>query len=324
MVKADGYGLGAAAAARVLAALGCERFFVAATDEGRRLRAALPGLGGRSIYVLSGPTDADDAGAQAGLGLIPVVNDARQLDLWRPHRRLPAAVHVDTGMNRLGFAAQRVDPADFTGFNLDLVLSHPACGDTPEHPLNAIQRRRCEEVAALFPGVPASFTSTAGAITGAGPGGDIARLGIGLYGGNPFADRPNPVVPVATFEAPVLALREAAAGDTVGYGGTVLDAPARLATVGAGYADGIPRRLSGRGAVAAGGRRLPIVGRVSMDLVTVDATAAGDLREGDLVEVFGAAIPVDEVATLAGTIGYEILTGVGPRVERRYRAAPTG
>ena len=201
-------------------------------------------------------------------------------------------------------------------------MSHQACADTPEHPLNAFQRRRCEAKSpSMFPGVPTSFTSTAGAITGTGPGGDIARLGIGLYGGNPFADRPNPVVPVATFEAAVLALRKAAEGDTVGYGGTVLDAPATIATIGAGYADGIPRRLSGRGAAAYNGRRLPMVGRVSMDLAAVDATSVdGDISEGDTLELFGATFPVDEVAALADTIAYEILTGVGPRVERRYRA----
>ena len=301
VVKANAYGLGMEPVALRLAAEGCRRFFVATEEEGVALRRMLPAE--REIYVFSGETSTP--------GLIPVVNQPSQL---RPG---PVALHVDTGMHRLGFAPEEV-PEDI---DIRLLLTHLACADTPDHPLNERQLERFETVARRFPGVPVSIANSAGILNGVR---GIGRPGIGLYGGNPYADGENPMRCVATFEGQVLQLRRVPAGETVGYGGTrCLMHDALIAVVGAGYADGVPRLLSNRGEVAFGGRRLPILGRVSMDMTHVDATEVRP-RRGDWVEFFGTTIGVDEVARWADTIAYEILTGIGERVERRHRPPVVG
>ncbi len=301
VVKADAYGLGVAPVAGRLAEEGCERFFVATEAEGVALRGVL--AADCEIYVLSGEASAE--------GLIPVVNQTSQL---RPG---PIALHVDTGMHRLGFAPDEVpDHAD-----VRLLLTHLACADTPEHPLNALQLERFEAVAARFPGVPVSIGNSAGILNGVR---GVGRPGIGLYGGKPYADRANPMRCVATFEGQVLQLRRVRAGETVGYGGTRrLELATRVAVVGAGYADGVPRLLSNRGEVAFGGVRMPVLGRVSMDLTHVDATDVA-VQRGDWVEFFGPTVGVDEVAAWADTIAYEVLTGIGARVERRYLPGVVG
>ena len=327
VVKANAYGLGVEAVARTLASLGCRRFFVATLPEGEALRDLLPRATSCEIHVLSGPTDTATATKMASAGLIPVLNDAHQLELWKPHRHRPAAIHIDTGMNRLGFPFERLDPALFHGFEIALAMSHLACADTPDHPLNAIQRARCEDIARMFQGVPTSFSNSAAACTGnlavASQGRDIARLGIGLYGGNPLAGQPSPVAPVATLDAPVLSVRHAPKGATIGYGAThTLAEATTLAVIAAGYADGIARALSNRGGVVCNGHRLPMLGRISMDTFTVDVTAAGTIGQGDRAELFGRNISVDEVAALARTIPYELLVRIGPRVERRYVRTP--
>lgn len=323
VVKANAYGLGLEPIARTLAAIGCRRFFVATVQEGVALREILA-PDASTIHVLSGPTDPAAATAIATAGLIPTLNDPHQLDLWKPHRHLPAAVHIDTGMNRLGFPFDSLDPTAFGDAHIVLVMSHLACADTPEHALNAVQRERCKKLAEMFPNVPTSFANSAAASTGvlAGTtqGRDIARLGIGLYGGNPLTNRPSPVTPVATLDAAVLSIRHAAQGETIGYGAThALAERTVLATVAAGYADGIPRSLSGRGIVHCKGHRLPILGRISMDMLTINATAIAEtIAPGDRAELYGSHISLDETATRANTIPYELLTRTGPRVERRY------
>ena len=323
VVKADAYGLGVEPVARTLAAIGCRRFFVATVQEGVALRDILAAGPSCAIHVLAGPTDPATASTLATTGLVPALNDRHQLELWKPHRHLPAAIHIDTGMNRLGFPFASLDTAAFQGYEVALVMSHFACADTPDHPLNAIQRSRCERLAEMFPGIPTSFTNSAAAcaetLAPETEGGDCARLGIGLYGGNPFATRPSPVIPVATLDAPVLSVRHAAGGETVGYGAThALARRTTLAIVAAGYADGIPRSLSGQGVVGCKDHRLRVLGRISMDTFTIDATPIQDtVRPGDRVEVFGRQVALDEAASLAGTIAYELLTRIGPRVERR-------
>ena len=327
VVKANAYGLGLDPVARTLAAIGCRRFFVATLDEGMALREVFAGDTAATVHVLSGPTDPASASTMASAGLIPTLNDAHQLALWEPHRRHAAAIHIDTGMNRLGFPFESLDPAAFQGFEIGLAMSHLACADTPDHPLNAIQRTRCERIARMFPSTPTSFANSAAACTGvlaaASHGRDVARLGIGLYGGNPLTGQPSPAAPVATLDAPVLSMRRAGKGETIGYGATHTVAESTtLAVIGAGYADGIPRSLSGRGVVSWRGHRLPILGRISMDMLTIDATLATDaadaLHAGDRVELFGGNVSLDEAAALAHTIPYELLVRVGPRVERRY------
>ncbi len=319
VVKADAYGLGAGAVVRALRAEGCRDYFVANLAEGLALREAERFPDDR-VCVFSGPLDADSANRMAQRELIPVLNDARQLELWRPHRALPAAVHVDTGMNRLGFPSTQIDAAQFAGFNICLLLSHLANADTPEDAMNARQAARFRAVAAQFPGTPTSLANSADALAQTSVG--MARAGIALYGGNPFADRGNPAQAVAALEAQVVGLRDVHPGEPVGYGGAfTTERSTRLAVLGIGYADGLSRRLKD-GDVAFRGTRLPVLGRVSMDLAQVDATAvAHRIKLGDWVQIFGNTISVDEFATRTGTIAYEALTTIGPRVPRQYIGA---
>ena len=315
VVKANAYGLGAVRVASALVEEGCTDFFVATVAEGMELAGRL-GLG--RIFVLSGPLDEADAARMAGAGLVPVLNDQAQAALWRDTGQLPAAIHVDTGMHRLGFATDALDPAQFGELNVVLLLSHLANADVPGDRMTARQIKALAALRALFPGVPTSLSNSAGALSGVPS--DLARPGIALYGGSPFADAADALRPVATLEARVIALRTVPAGQPVGYGGTFTTRrETRVATLGIGYADGVPRALSNRGEVAYQGTRLPIVGRVSMDLLQVDATAVGERIEvADWIEIFGQTVTLDEVADAAGTIGYEMLTGIGTRVERRY------
>ena len=296
VVKANAYGLGALPVARRLVAEGCRQFFVATEAEGVALRSAVPK--DAEIFVFSGEATAP--------GLIPVANQPEQLG---PN---PVALHIDTGMHRLGFPW---DAVPTTEASVKLLISHLACADTPDHPMNAEQIRRFDAVAVQFPGAPTSLANSAGILNGVA---GLGRAGIGLYGGNPWVDRPNPMRPVATFEGQALQMRAVRAGETVGYGaGRTMERDAEVAVVGVGYADGVQRVLSNRGAAAFDGKRLPIVGTISMDLTHLDATGTG-LKRGDWVEFCGPNLSVDEMARGAGTIAYEILTGIGSRVERRY------
>ena len=314
VVKADAYGLGAAAIAPALAAEGCEDYFVANVAEGVALRRV---LAAKRVYVLSGPLCVEDARAMAECDLVPVLNDEPQAQRWRPHRGHPVALHVDTGMQRLGFPHDAMRAEGFQSLKVRLLLSHFANADQPEHPANARQMARFRGVAARFPDVPVSLGNSAAVFAGATIG--LARPGIALFGGNPFADHPNPMAVVATLEAQVVGLRDVPAGEPVSYGGTfTATRPLRLAVLGIGYADGLPRRLP-NGAVAWRRARLPMLGRMSMDLLQVDASAvADDIRLGDWVEVFGHEVTVDDFAAQAGTISHEALTSVGARVPRRY------
>ena len=313
VVKADGYGTGLAEAVSVFAGLGCRHFFVATASEGMALRDGAPDS---SIYVLEGAL-ADSAQAMADAGLIPVINHEEQLTVWAPHRDQEIAVHVDTGMNRLGFSTG-VGAAMFDAFRVSLLMTHLACADDPGNPLNETQARRFASVAERFPGIATSIGNSAGSLMGRRFQGDVVRPGIALYGANPWLNRPNPVQPALTLEARILQLRDVPEGEAVGYGATWRsEGPRRLAVLGAGYADGLPRRLSNCGEAVVGGKRCPIVGRVSMDLTVIDVTGT-NAATGDWAELFGPSLPVDEVAKSAGTIAYELLTGISPRVTRVY------
>jgi alanine racemase len=315
VVKADAYGLGAAAVAGRLSREGCRSFFVATTEEALGLRAALGGQ--PDIYAFEGPV-AGDAADLAAARVIPILNQPAQLDAWRAHSERPIGVHVDTGMSRLGFPGG-VEAGLFAGFKLTLLVTHLACADQPDDPRNEVQLARFAEIRSRFPGVRVSIGNSAGWLTGAARQGHLGRPGIGLYGGNPFSDRPNPYAPVAALEGRVLQLRALAAGEAVGYGASyVAPTPRRVAVVALGYADGVPRLLSGRGEFAVAGQRAPVLGRVSMDMTAVDVTGIDAVQVGDWVECFGTTVSVDEVAGWAGTIDYEILTGIGSRVRRVY------
>ena len=317
VVKADAYGLGLEAVSKQLHRSGCGTFFVATVDEGSELRALLEDV---EIYVFEG-CRAETAMGLATSGLRPVINHPQQLEAWQPHANLPIAVHVDTGMKRLGFSLD-VGSGLFRGFEVALLMTHLACADTPEHDLNTLQIERFHRVRAQFPGIPVSIGNSAGVLMGQDFQGDIGRPGIGLYGGNPFSDRPNPMKMVATLEEQILQLRTVSAGYSVGYGATYrCDSDRVMAVLGLGYADGVPRLLSNRGYVSVnnGGNksRCPIRGRISMDLMLIDVTGI-DVSEGDWVELIGENVSLAEVARWADTVPYEILTGLGQRIPRVY------
>jgi alanine racemase len=318
VVKADAYGLGLERVARRLLREGCRRLFVATLAEARELRAIATDA---DIYVFEGALDGG-VDALVELNARPVLNTLAQVERWRGHGR--AALHVDTGMNRLGLSAAEVavlvERRELLA-GLDLVMTHLACADEPSHPLNREQLRRFELLRAQLPPTPTSIGNSAGTLIDAAYRGDIVRPGIALYGGNPFSDRPNPMACVATLTAPILQLRDIERPETVGYGATyVASPPARLAVLGVGYADGYPRSLGNCGVAAVRGRRVPVVGRVSMDLMCVDVGALprDDVRVGDVVELIGPTVGIDEVAAAAGTISYEVLTSLGRRPARDY------
>jgi len=320
VVKADAYGLGVARVARRLLREGCKRFFVATLAEAKELRAVAPDA---EIGVFEGAL-ASTAHALAQIEARPVLNTLEQIERWQARGR--ALLHLDTGMNRLGLRAadvaalaQRRDLLD--SLALDFVMTHLACADEPEHPMNAEQLARFEQMRAIVPNARTSIGNSAGTLIDAGHRGDLARPGIALYGGNPFNDRSNPMEAVVTLTAPILQLHDVTAPEPVGYGATyVANPPARIAVVGIGYADGYPRNLGNNATAAVQGRRVPVVGRVSMDLISLDVGAVGreTVSVGDAVELVGPTVGVDEVAAAAGTISYEILTGLGRRLVREY------
>jgi len=320
VVKADAYGLGVERVARRLLREGCRRFFVATLAEARELRAVAPDA---DIGVFQGALDTT-AAALAEIEARPVLNTLEQIEIWQA--RGPALLHLDTGMNRLGLRAadvaalaQRKDLLE--PLVLDFVMTHLACADETAHPLNAEQLKRFDELRASLPQARTSIGNSAGTLTGGAYRGDLARPGIALYGGNPFSDRANPMEAVVTMTAPILQLHDVVEPEAVGYGATyVATPPARIAVVGIGYADGYPRNLGNNGTAAVQGRRVPVVGRVSMDLLALDVAGLprDAVRAGDSVELIGPTIGVDEVAAAAGTISYEILTGLGRRLAREY------
>lgn len=326
VVKADAYGLGIAQAAPALWAAGARVFFVAVFEEGRKLRGLLPEA---TIYVLGGllPGLGPDFAAH---DLRPVLGSLPEVEEWRAFcaqsgTSLPAALHVDTGMNRLGVsvAAALALAADGAGFTPALVMTHLACADAPDHPLTAIQKARFAQVAAAFPGVTASLANSAGTLTDASFHHDLVRPGIAMYGGIPMAGGA-PLRPAVRLEVPIIQVREAAAGETVGYGASQrLTRPSRIAILSLGYADGFLRAFGasdgspGADAVVHG-RRCPLVGRVSMDLTAVDVTDVPDATRGDMAVLLGEGIGVDELAAHGGTIGYEVLTSLGRRYRRVY------
>jgi alanine racemase len=325
VVKANGYGLGAGPVARALAAAGCRLFFVATLDEGIKLREALGD--GPEIAVLNGPFPGTAAEFVAH-GLIPVLNYPGQIESWLEQGRgRPAILHVDTGMARLGLT-----PREFAAFVEDrpsipwrAVISHLACADEPEHPLNGRQHSRFAAIAARLPGVPASLAASSGIFLGATHHFDLVRPGAALYGVNPCPGHPNPLRPVVRLMARIIQTREIDSGESVGYGAAhVMEVPGRVATAAVGYADGWLRALSRRGCGFIGGKRVPLLGRVSMDLCAFDVSAIPPAlaRPGMTIELLGPRYGVDEVAADAGTIGYEILTALGSRYHRVYRDSP--
>lgn len=315
-VKADGYGLGAMEVSRRLLAEGARTFYVARLAEGEQLRAALGP--GPAIQVLDGAT----AGAAERLlasDLTPVINSLEQASRWRAEGQgRPVVLHVDTGMNRLGVTL--AEARGLEGWSaVELVMSHLACSGQPDHPLNARQLAAFREARALFPAARASLAASGGIFLGPDYAFDQVRPGVSLFGGGPRDVVDPRIQPVATFEAPILQVRDVPPGETVGYGGAFeTTRPTRIAIVAAGYADGVLRSSHPRGAVWFDGARRPMLGRVSMDLIAIDVSDAFTARPGAMVEVIGQNLPIDDAAAAAGTTAYELLTRLSPRAERRW------
>ncbi|WP_428247551.1 alanine racemase [Ferrovibrio sp.] len=340
VVKADGYGLGAAEVSAALFEAGCRRFFVAHMEEAIRLRQALPreNFPRAIIHCLHGiPAGAETDCLIAGI--VPVLSTPEQIARWRgaakaAGRALPAALQADTGMNRLGLQPREVDalladPSALDGIAVDFVMSHLACADEPEHPLNQAQRQRFDALRQRFPGLKGSFANSAGIFLGPAYHNDILRPGIALYGASPAPGIS--MREVVRLEAAILQVRDIDFPETVGYGAAYrVEKPSRIATLAVGYADGFLRSLSNRGFAAlkgtgpdgqAGEVRVPLVGRVSMDMITLDVSTLPPehCRPGMRATLIGGAVPLDEQAALAGTIAYELLTDLGKRYARVYR-----
>jgi alanine racemase len=333
VVKANAYGCGAEQVSRALANAGCKTFFVATLDEAKVVRSAVPASA--AIYVLDGFFQ-NSGEAYAKIDCRPVIGELNELAEWdvfcrRSGWRGGAAIHIDTGMNRLGLTvteAQGIIPRINAGdHGITLVMSHLVSAEQLNSPINTRQLTAFREIASLFSGVPAALSNSSGIFLGAQYQFDLVRPGAALYGINPTPEADNPMQPVVDLKARIVQIRNIERGETVGYGGTwTARRPTRLAIVSAGYADGYFRAASAndgtRGAeVVVAGKRCPIAGRISMDLIAVDITDLDKsaVRRGHMVTLIGESITVDELAHRFGTIGYEVLTSLGRRFARIYK-----
>ena len=332
VVKADGYGLGAGPVAKALWDAGCRTYCVALLSEAAVLRDILPDA---EIFILSGLMKGA-ASDYARLEARPVLASTEEIDEWSQlcrstDQQLPAAVHVDTGINRLGIdyveAVQLFqNPRSFRDFKLCMVMSHFACADEPEHPLNGEQIAKFKTLRSLAPGVAFSLANSAGILLGPEAHFDMVRPGIALYGCNPVENSATKLERVVTLEAAVLQVRHVAAGQSVGYGATfVCQRPSKIAIIGLGYADGYPRALSAATEqtttyVDFSGHRAPVAGRISMDMTGVDVTdiPGHAVARGMRAEIIGENISLDGVAHAGKTFSYELLTRLGNRFERVY------
>jgi len=327
VVKADAYGLGVGAVTRALAAEGCTTFFVATPAEALEVLDQAP----RSIcYVLDGPMPGAARSAWES-GARPVLSTLEAVRWWlaSPFAAKPAALHVDTGLHRLALTADEVaelaaDDDLLSRLNIALVMSHLACADEPGHEMNEAQRAMFETLRARLPAAPASLAASDGMMLGSDFRLDLVRPGYALYGGQAVPANKSPVRPVVTARARILKVQDVPRGHSVGYSATwTATAPRRIATIAAGYADGVFRHASAAsgetgGTVLIKGQTCRLVGRVSMDLVTVDVTECDGVRAGDWAELIGPSLSLEEVGRSAGTIGYEVLTRLGRRFHRIY------
>lgn len=328
VVKANAYGLDALRVAPILYEAGCRNFFVAHLSEARPLQGCLSR--DARIFVLNGLQPGGECAA-ADDGIVPVLNSLEQARNWaavasNAGRELPAVLQFDTGMSRLGLSESEMaqliaDPSLVRGIDILFVMSHLASADEPDSLQNTEQLERMEKLAAAFPSSSICFANSGGIFLSPAYHGVLVRPGIALYGGAPSSAKPNPMQPVVRLDVAVVQTRTVQSGARVGYSGTyTANRETSLATIAAGYADGLPRSLSDKGAAYYDGVRLPIVGRVSMDSMTVDISALppGTLSLGSFVEIIGPNQTLDMLAADAGTISYEILTSLGRRYRRCY------
>ncbi len=324
VVKADAYGLGASRVAPAFYDAGCRDFFVAHLGEAIALKPFLQP--DATLYVLNGLQPGTEE-ACARDGILPVLNSLEQIENWgalaaRQGRKLPALLQLDTGMSRLGLSASEFERllenfALLDNIDIKFVISHLASGDEPENAANARQLANMTALLVRLPKLPVAFANSGGSFLDKSYHFDLARPGVALYGVGPE----NEVVPVLTLSARVIQVRDIDKGAAVGYGGTyVAEGPMRVATIAVGYADGWFRSLSNKGSAFFGDTRLPIIGRVSMDSITLDVSALpeGTLKLGSLVELIGPHQRLEDVARDCDTIPYEILTALGNRYARVY------
>jgi len=316
VVKANAYGLGAEQAAVALHNAGCRDFFVATLEEGLRVRTRVKDA---AIYVFHGFRKGQQPQDFIAHNLTPVLNDIAQIEAW--NNAASAALHIDTGMCRLGLTPDDLTRLPPIARTVPLVLSHLACASDPAHPKNKEQLALFKQILNRFPGIPASFANSSGVALGSDYHFDLARPGRALYGITRGTTFPPDMENVVTLSAPVMQYRALTQDETVGYGATtVAKKGSVLATVEFGYADGFMRSLAGKVHGYAAGVRVPVVGIISMDMVSVDVTAVpAHLRTPDLrITFIGKEQPIDVIAEMAGTIGYEVFTGLGPRIKRIY------
>ncbi len=331
VVKADAYGLGASEIIPALNLAGCRTFFIATPEEGRAARQLAPNA---RLFALDGLLGGSASLLRAA-NVTPVLSSLPEIEEWvaeasQAGQPAPAALQIDSGLNRLGLSEADIKtlvarPDLLAALDIRLVMSHLACADDPASPHNDAQRIVFDRRRALLPPAPASLAASDGLMLGKPFHYDLVRPGYALYGGQAFGGGATPVNPVVTLQARVLQVRTLAAGDSVGYSATwQASRPTRLAVVAAGYADGLARALSAASGEASGhvlisGQLAPIVGRVSMDLITIDITdVSGDVTRGDLVTLIGPGLSIETLGRAAGTIGYEVLTRLGPRFVRKY------
>lgn len=326
VVKADGYGLGSIEAARALSVSGCSHFFVAHVGEGIELRQALPEA---RIHVLHGPPPGAEADCRAHR-LVPVLNDPGQIERWaksgQDGANLGAVLHIDTGMNRLGLSETEVrtladQPGDLAGVSIEFIISHLVAAEEPDNPMNGTQRQRFDDLRERLPAAPAGLANSSGIFLGAAFHYDLVRPGVALYGVNPTPGNTNPMSEVINLKGKIVQIREIDSGQGVGYGGTYRATGKRkIATVPVGYADGYPRALGNRAMAASAGEMVPVVGRVSMDLITLDVSDVPEheVHVGAMVDLIGGGVDIDTLAAQADTIGYELLTSLGGRFHRIY------
>lgn len=337
VVKANGYGCHIEPVVQALWNTGCKTFFVAVPDEALRVRKVLPDA---NVFALAG-VFGDAAEIFLEHDIRPVLGSMEQIEIWsslgkKLDRTLPCALHVDTGMNRLGLTSRELErlvttDRNFANLKTDLIMTHYACADDIGHEKTASQRELFIQVSQLLPNVRRSAANSAGTLQGSDHAFEMVRPGIALYGAEALNDTPNPMKPVVTLEGRIIQIRDAKKGESVGYGATeTLTRDSRLAYLAVGYADGYHRAASNQGvgmrAVSKSakgafkGQILNGVGRVSMDLCAFDVTDIDPdtISSGDWIELFGNTIAIDDVARAAGTIGYELLTGLGQRYARTY------
>jgi alanine racemase len=331
VVKADGYGLGCAEVSRRLWDDGARSFFVARIEEGEALRAGLGAARPARIYVLDGVASGAMA-RMAAAGLTPVLNSLVQIEeaaaFGRRHGEVEAALHIDTGLNRLGLrteeAASLAQASDrMAGVRLVLVMSHLACAADPDHPMNRRQLQAFQQASTAFPGVARSLANSGGIFLGPDYAFDLVRPGITLYGGGPRERHDPRFKAVARLDAPILQVRSVPPGESIGYDATfTAPEPMRVAVVPVGHADGYLRFGAGKAFAWFEGARRPVLGCVSMDLIVIDVTGCEGARPGAPVEIMGPNVLVDDLAAAAGTISYEVLVRQGRRAERIYLPQP--